>query len=118
MDSMGWIIAMAPTPGGAGGQDAPGTFYWVVMMAIMMAIIYIMVLRPQRRREQERKKLLDAVKSGDRVVFGGGLIGTVTNVKDKLLVIRVADKVKVDVLRGAVTHVVQQGELPAEDPNP
>lgn len=118
LDGMMQLIAMGTPPGGAGQQDAPGTFYWVGMMGIMVAIIYIMVLRPQRRREVDRKKLLDSVKSGDRVIFGGGLIGTVTNVKEKMLVVRVADKVKLEVLRGAVTHLVQKGELPDEDPNP
>ncbi len=117
LDGMIRLMAMAPPPGGAAQQEGPGTFYWVGMMGIMVAIIYIMVLRPQRRREVDRKKLLESVKSGDRVIFGGGIIGTVTNVKDKLLVVRVAEKVKMEVLRGAVTHVVQKGELPDEDPN-
>ena len=50
-------------------------------------------------------------------MFGGGLLGTVTNVKDRTLVIRVADKVKIEASRGAVTHVLQKGEMPEEDPH-
>ena len=56
---------------------------------------------------------MEAVKSGDRVLFSGGIIGVVTNTKEKTLVIRVGDKTKIEVLRGAVTSVIQSDELPA-----
>jgi preprotein translocase YajC subunit len=69
---------------------------------------------PQRRREKERQQLLEAIKTGDRVLFGGGIIGVVTNVKEKTYVIKVADKTKLEVVRGAVTQVLDKGELPAD----
>ncbi|MBI2437999.1 MAG: preprotein translocase subunit YajC [Lentisphaerae bacterium] len=46
-------------------------------------------------------------RSGDRVVFGGGLIGTVANVKDNVLVIKVSENTRLDVLRGSVTQVIR-----------
>ena len=67
-----------------------------------------MMIRPQQRKEKERRALIAGVKSGDRVVFGGGLIGTVANVKDTVLVIKVAENMKLDVLRSSVTRVIQK----------
>ncbi len=59
--------------------------------------------------------MLSAIKSGDRVLFGGGLIGMVTNVGEKTLTIRIAEKVKVEVVRGAVSQVLDKGEALPED---
>lgn len=106
-------LAMAPAPGGA-GQPAQSPMFMFGWLAIMIALFYFMLIRPQRRREKERLQLLEAIKTGDRVLFAGGLIGVVTNVKEKTYVIKVADKTKVEVVRGAVTQVLGKGELPAD----
>ena len=63
-----------------------------------------------RRRVTFEYALIAGVKSGDRVVFGGGLIGTVANVKDTVLVIKVAENTKLDVLRASVTRVIRNDE--------
>ena len=55
------------------------------------------------------------MKTGDRVMFAGGLIGTVANVKDNTFLIRLADKVKVEVARGAVSQVLGKGDSPDEE---
>ncbi|MBU4366399.1 MAG: preprotein translocase subunit YajC, partial [Verrucomicrobia bacterium] len=64
----------------------------------------------QQRKEKERRALIASIKSGDRVVFGGGLIGIVANVKDTVLVVKVAENTKLDVLRASVTRVIQKDE--------
>jgi preprotein translocase subunit YajC len=84
-----------------------------MMMVLLFAVMYFLMIRPQKQKEKERLATLQKIKSGDRVLFSG-IIGTVTNVKDKTLVIRVADKVKVDVLRGAVTQILEKDELPSD----
>ncbi len=106
------FLAMAPTP--AGGQNPQSPVFMFGWMAIMIALFYFMLIRPQRRREKERQALLSAVKSGDRVLFAGGIIGVVANVKEKTLVVKVGDKQKLEVIRGAVTQVLEKGELPAD----
>lgn len=108
-------MAMA-SPGGAGGQagqTSPGfTIGWMVFM---VAIFYFVMIRPQRRREKERKALISAVKSGDRVLLTSGIIGEISNVKEKTLILRVAEKTKIEVLKSAVAQVLdEKGELPSE----
>lgn len=109
------IIAMAPPPGanGAQGQTSPGfTIGWMVFM---VAIFYFVMIRPQRRREKERKALIEAVKSGDRVLLTGGIIGEIASVKDKTLIVLIAEKTKIEVLKSAVAQVLDgKGELPSE----
>ena len=66
------------------------------------------------KRQKEQKKLISSVKSGDRVVAAGGILGTVTNVKDKVVVLKVADNVKIEVQRASIT-LVESG--PEEKPS-
>lgn len=95
-------------PGGQQGQSSP--VMMVGWLVIMVGLFYFMMIRPQQRKEKERRALISGIKSGDRVVFGGGLIGTVANVKDTVLVVKVAENTKFEVLRSSVTRVVQKDE--------
>ncbi len=108
-------IAMTPPPGanGQAGQTSPGfTIGWMVFM---VAIFYFVMIRPQRRREKERKALIEAVKSGQRVLLSGGIIGEIAMVKEKTLIVRVAEKTKIEVLKSAVSQVLEEkGDLPSE----
>jgi preprotein translocase subunit YajC len=99
------VIAMAP-PGGSSG----GLAQMLPMMVIIFAIFYFMMIRPQQRKEKERKKMIEEIKSGTRVVFSGGILGTVSNVKDSTFTIKVADGVKLEVSRGAVSRVLEKGD--------
>ncbi len=105
------FLAMGGFPGGGGegqGQQSPVMLIgWVV---IMVALFYFMMIRPQQRKEKERKALINAVKSGDRVIFGGGLVGVVANVKEKLFIIKIADNTKVEVVKGSITQVLLKDE--------
>ena len=107
-----WLmqLAMAPTP--AQNGEGPGPVYYIGLMGLFMAIFYMVLIRPQRKREQERRAMIDNVKKGDRVIFSGGIIGVIANAKEKSFTIKIADNVKVEVSRGAVSHVLEKGEMP------
>ncbi|MCO5044663.1 MAG: preprotein translocase subunit YajC [Kiritimatiellae bacterium] len=113
MHSLMTIIGMAaPAGGDAANQQSPlFMFGW---LAIMLVLFYMMLIRPQRKREKERQELLAKIKTGDRVLFCGGMIGIVANAKEKTCVVKVADKVKIEVVRGAINQVLDKGELPAD----
>jgi len=101
-------VAMA-APAGEGQGNPLGMF---MPMILIFGIFYFMLIRPQQRKEKERRAMIDNVKSGDRIVFSGGIMGTVTNVKDGIFVVKVADNVKIEVARGGVNRVLQKGEKP------
>ena len=103
------IAQAAPAPSGGGLKDM------LVPMLIVFAIFYFMLLRPQQRKEKERKQMINDLKTGARVLFSGGIMGTVTNVKDHSFIIKIAENVKVEVARGAVSRILEKGEKPVED---
>ena len=104
-----WMTVGMGGFGGQGGQQSSPVMMigWLV---IMVGLFYFMMIRPQQRKEKERRALIASIKSGDRVVFGGGLIGTVANVKDTVLVVKAAENTKLEVLRASVTRVIQRDE--------
>ncbi|PRQ07489.1 preprotein translocase subunit YajC [Enhygromyxa salina] len=66
---------------------------------LMIGVFYFLVLRPMSKQEKERKQRLAELKRGDRVVLTGGLIGRISRVDDDIVVVEIADKVKVRVLK-------------------
>ena len=105
------MTSIAYAMGGAGGQGSPGgDFGFILMMTTIFLIFYFLLIRPQQRKEKERRMLIESIKSGDKVIFGGGMIGIVTNIKNNIFTIKIADNTKVDVLRGSVTRVIQKDE--------
>jgi preprotein translocase subunit YajC len=107
MNSFSQFIAMA-APQGQSSQQSP--FGFVGMMVLFFGIMYVMMIRPQQRKEKERKAMLAELKKGDKVLFAGGLIGTIAQINDKTAKIKVADNMKLDVARGAITAVITSDE--------
>jgi preprotein translocase subunit YajC len=106
-------IAMAPAANGQAGQTSPG--FTVGWMIFMVAIFYFVMIRPQRRREKERKAMIESVKSGARVLLTSGIIGEIATVKEKTLIVRIADQTKVEILKSAVSQVLEdKGDLPSD----
>ena len=110
MSGFGFLAMMGAPAGGAGAPQQSGAFMFI-WLGLMVALFYFMLIRPQKRREKERQALLAAVKTGDRVLFGGGFLGVVANVKEKTLVVTIADGVKVEIVRGAASQVLDKGDV-------
>ncbi len=87
----------------AGGAYA-GLIQFVPIVAIFV-IFYFLMIRPQQTRAKAHRAMLDAVKRGDEVVTGGGLIGRVTKVADAELEVEVATGVKLRVVKGTLSDV-------------
>lgn len=111
-NAMTWLAAASGA--GAGGSQPSGPGFWIGWFGLMLAIFYFILIRPQQRREKERQQMLSSIKNGDRVVFSGGMIGTIANTKESTYMIRIAEKVKVEVARSAVSQVLEKGDTPQE----
>ena len=72
----------------------------------MLAIFYFLLIRPQQKRQKEMQKMIGALKKGDRVVTASGLYGSIAGLRDDVVVVEIADGVKVEMMRNAVTGVV------------
>ena len=105
------FLAMAGGPGAAsGGQQQGGGMLMLGYMAIIFLLFYFMMIRPQMKKEKERKNLIANIKSGDKIIFSGGILGVVTIVKDQTFTVKVAENVKIEIARGAVLKVLDKSE--------
>ena len=93
--------------GGEGGGGLTGT---LVMFGLIFLIFYFMIIRPQQKRQKERQKMLDAIKKGDKIVTAVGIHGTVIGVEDKIVLVQIADTVKVKVDRSSVANIAREAE--------
>jgi preprotein translocase subunit YajC len=80
----------------------------IMPMVLIFAIMYFLLIRPQQKRAREHEQLLSQLKAGDRVLTSGGLMGTVTAVKDKTFMLKIADGVVVEVSRTSVASVLDK----------
>lgn len=103
-----WITpAFAQGAGGAGGA---GIMQFLPLILIFV-IFYFLLIRPQMKREKDRRKMIEALKRGDKVVTQGGLIGTVAKVEnDGILSIEIADGVRVKFDGGKVEALMSKTE--------
>ena len=76
----------------------------------LIVIFYYIMIRPQMRRQKEQQRLVSALKTGDRVVTSAGIHGMITNVKDTTVLVKVADNVKLEMDKSAVTNVLKPSE--------
>lgn len=82
----------------------------MIWMAAMFVILYYVMIRPQSKRQKEQQRLVAALKTGDRVVTAAGIHGMITNVKETTVTVKVADNVKIEMEKSAVSNVLKPSE--------
>jgi preprotein translocase subunit YajC len=82
---------------------------------LIFVIMYFLIIRPQRTQMKKRQEMLAAVRRGDTVVTGGGLIGKVTKVNDADIEIDLGGGLKVTAVRGTISEVRVKGEPVANE---
>ncbi len=77
-------------------------------MIFIFVIMYFIMIRPQQRRQKEQQRLVESVKTGDRVVTNSGMHGLIANVKETTVVLKVADNVKIEMDKAAIASVAKE----------
>ena len=75
---------------------------------LIFAVFYMLLIRPQQKRQRELQQTISQLKAGDRVVTTGGVIGTITTVRDTSFLIRSAEKSILEIARTAVAGIEQE----------
>jgi preprotein translocase subunit YajC len=80
-------------------------------LVLIFVVFYFLLIRPQQKKLKEHKGMLEALRRGDRVVTGGGIIGTIVKINaDDELVVEIAEGVRVRVLRSTINLVLAKTE--------
>jgi len=93
----------------AGGGD--GGFMTLVPLVLIFVVFYFLLIRPQQKRAKQHREMLVNIRRGDKIVTGGGIIGTVSKVvSDDELAVEIAEGIKIRVQRGLVSGVLSKTE--------
>lgn len=103
-------LAAAPTAGAvdpaAAGPGALPSF--LIQGAFIFVVFYFLLIRPNQKRFRQHQDMVSGLKKGDRVVTGGGIIGTITAVSDDTVQVNIADNVSVQVARATIVSMVNE----------
>jgi preprotein translocase subunit YajC len=91
----------APSIGGTSG------LIQMVPYLLMFVLFYFVLLAPMRKQQKKTKEMLSALKKGDVVITTGGIYGTVAQIEDQIVWVKISDTTKVKMSRSAITGVVQ-----------
>ncbi|MCR4267533.1 preprotein translocase subunit YajC [Nitratireductor sp. ZSWI3] len=107
---------ITPAYAQVGGGATPDIFVSILPFVLIFVIMYFLIIRPQRQQMKKRTEMLSAVRRGDTVVTGGGLVGKVTKViNDTEIEIDLGGGNKVTAVRSMLADVRVKGEPVADN---
>jgi preprotein translocase subunit YajC len=104
-DLISSAYAMGAPPAG-GGEPSP--IASLLPFALMFLVLYLLILRPQMKKQKQQQQMIDELEKGDQVVTSGGIHGLIQNIKDDIIVLKIAENVKIELSRSAVSRVVNK----------
>ena len=100
-------VALAPPTGGA---EQPNFLVTLMPFVLIFLIFYFLLIAPARRKQKKHTERLGSLKNGDRVITSGGIHGTVVGVAEQVVQVRVADGVKIEVSKHAISGMQANGD--------
>jgi preprotein translocase subunit YajC len=74
-------------------------------LVLIFIIFYFLLIRPQKQKEKEHQKMLSAIDKNDEVVTLAGIHGTIVTVKEKTLILRIDENVKMEIEKNSVAYI-------------
>jgi preprotein translocase subunit YajC len=111
----GLALLQAADPAAAGSSSG-SMVSMIVTFGLVFVIFYFLIIRPQNKKQKDAKKMIEAVKKGDRVVTIGGVHATVYTVKERTVILKVDDECKMEFSKSAIASVEPKGEIEKPEP--
>lgn len=96
----------AAAPAGSAGSSGMAAFVNFAPLILIFAVFYFLLIRPQQQQMKKHRAKLSAVKKGDQVVTGGGLVGKVTRVDDTYVDVELGPNMKVKAVKATLSDVI------------
>lgn len=102
------FFAFSPNPQSGGGS--PNILVSFIPILLIFVIFYLLLILPQQKKQKQHRSMLSQLRKGDRVVTNAGIYGTVHDVKEHMIVLKIADEVKIEIVKNTVAAVVEKRE--------
>ncbi|MFC1632288.1 preprotein translocase subunit YajC [Candidatus Omnitrophota bacterium] len=97
--------AMSQTPQAAPGQPQPSPLAGLMPIILIFVIFYVLLIRPQQKQQKQHKEMLGQLKKNDEVVTSGGIHGTIVNLEEQTVTLRVDDNTRVKFQRSVISYI-------------
>ena len=105
-------LALQAPAAGAGAQGG-GAGFWI-MILLVFVVMWLFMIRPQRKQQKELEKFRSGLKKGDKVVTAGGIYGTVAEIQEKTVLIKVDGEVKLRVDKNSIVKDYTEASAPQQ----
>ncbi|MBI2870366.1 MAG: preprotein translocase subunit YajC [Candidatus Omnitrophica bacterium] len=92
------------------GAQAPHPIFSFLPVILVFFIFYLLVIRPQQKRQKTHEEEVKHLTKGDQVVTSGGIHGLIAGVKDDTFLLKIADNVKVEVSKNAISVIKKKSQ--------
>lgn len=90
---------------------SPDLLYQIAPILIIGVIFYLLIFMPMRKRQKKLEAVITALKNGDKVITSSGIYGVIAGVKEKTFILKIADQVKIEVSKNAVSGLQSPEEM-------
>lgn len=105
-----FILQAAP----AAQSGAAGSGSFLIMMVLVFAVMWLFMIRPQRKQQKELEKFRNELKKGDKVVTAGGIYGSIAEVQERTVLLKVDGDVKIKVDKNSLQKDFSEPQAPAQ----
>ena len=112
---MNYLFIALQAQGAAQGQPGGGAGFWI-MIILMFVVMWLFMIRPQRKQQKELEAFRNSLKKGDKVVTAGGIYGTVLEIQEKTVLVKVDGDVKLRVDKNSIQKDFSDSAAPAAQP--
>ncbi len=89
----------------------PDMFIQFAPILIIGVIFYLLIFMPMKKRQKKLDTMINLLKNGDKVITSSGIYGVVVGVKEKTLILKIADQVKIEISKSAVAGLQSPEEI-------
>lgn len=97
--------AMSQSPQAVPGQPAPSPLAGFLPIILIFGIFYFLLIRPQQKQQKKHQELISKLSKNDEVVTNGGIHGTVVNVDEQTVTLRVDDNTRIKFQKNTISYV-------------
>ena len=107
-------LLQAAAPAAQGAQGASSASFWIMIILIFL-VMWLFMIRPQRKQQKEMEKFRNGLKKGDKVVTAGGIYGTISEVQERTVLLKVDGDVKIRVDKGSLQKDFSEAAAPQQE---
>ena len=82
----------------------------IVFLLLILGVFYVLMILPMQRKQKQHEAMLKALKKGDKIITNGGIHGTITQIKDNVVHVKIAEKTEIVLDKSAIAGVIKKKE--------